>query len=96
MFVNAQEFLDFVNSKGGPNQLAMLVFNNSYVKVFGEGEFFNPTEHFDQTNGMFKFVEKDVKGREYHSYKFLDYLEGLTFAPPGVNKDTIYYRNYRP
>lgn len=96
MFETPQAFLDFVNENGGPSQLAMLVFNNSYIKLYGDGESFNPTVDFDVEKGLFRFIETDVKRREYITFKSYLYLEGVTFAPVGVNKDTLNYRNFRP
>lgn len=96
MFESPQAFLDFIQARGGNEQVMMLVFNNSYIKVYGDKESFNPDEDFDVTTGIFTFIEEDVKGRKFISYKTLEYIEGLTMAPIGVDKDTINYRNYRP
>lgn len=96
MFETGQEFLDFINDNGGYSQLLMLTFNNSYIKVYGDNEVFDPDKEFDIDKMMFKFVEYDVKDRAFISFKSLLYIEGITMAPPGVDKDTIYYRNFRP
>lgn len=96
IFETSQQFLSFVDANGGPEKLAMLVFNNSYTKVFGEGEVFNPAEDFDASTGLFRFVEYDIRRLEYVSYKGLLYLEGITFAGEGVDKDTINFRSFRP
>lgn len=96
MFDTPQAFLDFVNENGGPSQLAMITFNNSYTKVYGEGEVFDPDNDFDVTRGIIKFVERDVMKRPYISFRSVEYVEGLTFAPIGEDKDKINYRNFRP
>lgn len=96
MFESNQAFLDFINDRGGPEQVMMLIFNNSYIKVYGDNQSFDPEVDFDVNTGLFTFVEYDVKGREYISFKTLEYIEGLTMAPIGVDKDTINYRNFRP
>lgn len=96
MFDTPQAFLDFINKNGGPSQLCQIVFNNSYVRVYGDGEQFDPEADYDLETGIIKFIERDIKGREFITYKSYIYIEGLTFAPIGVNKDTINYRNYRP
>lgn len=93
MFDTPAELTAFINSKGGNSQVMMFVFNNSYTKVFGDDEW-NPS--MIDSKGIFKFVEEDVQGNEYHVYKHLEYLESITMAPPGVDRKTIYYRNYRP
>ncbi len=96
MPLTPQQFLDLVDANGGPEKLSMLIFNNSYTKVYGDGEFFNPDTDFDVTTGIFTFQERDIKKRRFHSIKFLEYLEGLTFAHKDEDRDSINYRNYRP
>lgn len=96
MFDTPAKFLSFINANGGNSQVMMFIFNNSYTKVFADNDVFDPATMFDSATGIFKFVEEDVKARKYHSFKHLMYIEGVVMAPPGENKDKIYYRNFRP
>ena len=96
MFNTVTEMVAFINKNGGPSQLAQIVFNNSYVKVYGEKKQFDPINDIDTETNFIKFTETDIKGREFISYKPCNLIEALTFAPVGVDKDTINYRNFRP
>lgn len=89
-----QQFLDFVEENGGMDQVITIIFNNSYVKTFGPDEKFNMGQ-VDLPRGLFKFVEEDDKGNVYTSFKTVMYVEGVTFAPPGVNKNIINWRSVR-
>ncbi|MNH48416.1 hypothetical protein D3C79_1122620 [compost metagenome] len=49
----------------------------------------------DLDRGLFKFIEEDEEGNPYISYKTVMYVEGVTFAPPGVKKIRINWRAVR-
>lgn len=89
-----QQFLDLVNENGGMSQVITIIFNNSYVKTFGPNEVFNMGQ-VDLEKGLFKFVEEDEEGNAYISYKTAMYVEGVTFAPPGVDKKIVNWRAVR-
>lgn len=80
------KFKEEVDKNGGPEKVMVLYFNNSYNKGYGKGEVLS-YDDIEPETGIIRFREKDPYGNEFITTRMLEYLEGITFAAPGVSKD---------
>lgn len=95
MSYTIQEFKDEVNAFGGYENILAMYFNNSNVKVFNQGEVFDPAVNLDEDRGLVIYTQKDIIGREYIVTRKIEYLEGMAFAKDPKERDVIDLRSVR-
>lgn len=83
-----------VEKNGGPEKVMVLYFNNSYNKGYGDNEVLS-YDDIDPLTGIISFKEKDPTGKVFITTRMLEYLEGITFAAPGIHKDSYDHMFFR-
>ena len=73
--MDGTKFKSVVKHYGEENILAIL-FDNSAVKVFAEGEFTMSGSYVDEIESV-QFVEYDNRGVPYHTVKDVENIQGL-------------------
>lgn len=90
-----ESFKDEVQRHGGYEKLMAMYFNNSNVQLFGTGVVFSEEKNLHEASGTVIFYGRDVTGKTVVITRKLEYLEGLAFAGPNEDKDTIDLRAVR-
>lgn len=90
-----KDMLDSLITKhGGPQEILIMTFNNSYIQPFFSTDFDEATM-YDAEHDLFIFEGKDARGNKFLNYKPLEYLEGVLFKDKDKDKldyDPIFVR----
>lgn len=83
--MDAEGFKKMVTYYGGPANIVAILFDNSAVKVFVEGEFKNIEDVLVDDIGSLQFVEHDAKGNPFHVVKELENVQGVVIKDSSMN-----------